>query len=65
MGSWLESLNAYDECIKIKPLHANSIYVKAKIKFLLNQTQEAIECLKKLSNWTLTLKANLKKTIRK
>jgi tetratricopeptide (TPR) repeat protein len=45
-GSWLEALSAYNECINIKPSHASSFYGKAKIKFLLNQTQEAIECLK-------------------
>ncbi|MBS3946485.1 MAG: tetratricopeptide repeat protein, partial [Melioribacter sp.] len=33
--------------IRLKPNHANSYYGKAKINFLLSQTQEAIECLKK------------------
>jgi tetratricopeptide (TPR) repeat protein len=46
IGMWLESLKAFDECIRIDSKDANSYYGKAKINFLLGHTQQAIECLK-------------------
>jgi tetratricopeptide (TPR) repeat protein len=46
VGSWLESKNAFEQCIKLNPEDANSYYGKAKVCFVLLQTQEAISCLK-------------------
>ena len=47
MGKCINAIKAFDECLRINPEDANSLYGKAKVKFLLNQTHEAIECLKK------------------
>ena len=46
IGSWLEALDAFDKCISLKPDNADSFYGKAKIYFLLSQTEDAIDCLK-------------------
>jgi tetratricopeptide (TPR) repeat protein len=46
MGNWLDALNAFDECLRIKPDDANSMYGMAKVNFLLRRTQAALECLK-------------------
>ena len=46
MGSWLDALDAFNKCISINPADASSFYGKAKINFLLSQTQEAVLCLK-------------------
>ncbi len=46
LSDWLNALDAFDQCLKIKPNDANSVYGKAKINFILSRTEEAIKCLK-------------------
>ena len=50
MGNWLDALNAFDECLRIKPGDAASMYSKAKVNFILKRTQDALTCLKKAFN---------------
>jgi cytochrome c-type biogenesis protein CcmH/NrfG len=38
-GEWQEGVEAYNQCIKLKPEHANAYYGKAKVK-IINESDE-------------------------
>ncbi|NOX66353.1 MAG: hypothetical protein GXO85_11345, partial [Chlorobi bacterium] len=46
-GNWVESINSFNMCVKLKPEKASAYYEKAKRKFLKNKNTEALEYLKK------------------
>ena len=56
MGKWINAITAFAECLRINPDDALSLYGKARVKFLLNQTREAKKCLKK----ALAINPNIK-----
>ncbi len=45
-GNWVESINSFNMCIKLKPEKATAFYEKVKRKFLRNKNTEALEYLK-------------------
>ncbi len=46
IGNWIESINSFNMCVKLKPEKASTYYEKAKRKFLKNKNTEALEYLK-------------------